>query len=474
MRTLFFRIFASFLLAMVLVIAGTSIVVATFTWRASVALQSLDINELVTAAQRELNTGGQRQLVRWVRRQEIEHPGLGIFVVGPDARPLTERPMPEFLVRRIQRLIREGYFSDGGSPAPMLLGDPLRSIPQVTAANGTRYTMLFSLTPWLTRDVLGSPLVQMAMLLVVLCVSGTVCWYLARWITRPITLLQNSARALAGGDLSARVGDEFIRRRDELSVLAHDFDQMADRLRELIASKEVLLRDVSHELRTPLARLQLALGLARREGADLNREFDRIEREAERLDELIGEILRLARLNAVQAAVDGDDFDYADLISDIVEDARMEATAQHKQVAWRPPGRLQVHGDQSLLRSAIENVLRNALRYTAPETTVELSLRREQGRALLTIRDHGPGVPQAELSRLFEPFYRVTQQARERDSGGYGLGLAITARVMQAHHGRVEATNAPDGGLQVVLILPVEQPATATQTGGLEPVVATH
>ena len=221
------------------------------------------------------------------------------------------------------------------------------------------------------------------------------------------------------------------------------------------------MRDVSHELRTPLARLRLALGLARREGADLEREHDRIEREAERLDELIGEILRLARLNSAHQNVNREEFDYAGLISAVAEDARIEASAQGKLVSFGYSGALQIQGDQELLRSAIENVVRNALRFTAVNTAVEISLRSEGQMALLEVRDHGPGVPEAELQRLFEPFYRVTMQARERDTGGYGLGLAITARVMNVHHGKVEARNAVDGGLLVTLNVPLKSPTAA-------------
>jgi two-component system sensor histidine kinase CpxA len=310
-----------------------------------------------------------------------------------------------------------------------------------------------------TPAVLGTPGIQAMLLLIAMGISGSICWYLARSVTRPVERLQASARALADGNLDARVGDEFESRQDELSVLAQDFDQMADRLRNLIDSKEVLLRDVSHELRTPLARLRLALGLARRDGANLDREHDRIEREAERLDELIGEILRLARLNNSQQDVHRETFDYANLIADVAEDARLEAGAQNKQVNFAYAGELLIDGDQELLRSAIENVVRNALRYTEVNTAVEISLTAQRQQAVLCIRDHGPGVPEAELARLFEPFYRVTQQARERDTGGYGLGLAITARVVGVHQGKVDARNVTDGGLLVTLTVPLKSTA---------------
>jgi two-component system sensor histidine kinase CpxA len=320
------------------------------------------------------------------------------------------------------------------------------------------YTLLFAQAPAWSRAVLGTADVQLLQLFIVLGISGSVSWYLARTMTRPVERLQASARALANGNLDARVGDEFFLRKDELSVLAHDFDQMADRLRGLIDSKERLLRDVSHELRTPLARLRLALGLARREGANLEREHDRIQREAERLDELIGDILSLARLDTSQPrfTLQHEPLDLAALIAGVVEDARIEATAQGKQITFDHPGELEIQGVEEMLHSAIENVVRNAVRFTAPGTAVELSLKQYGGTAVLTVRDHGPGVPEAELSRLFEPFYRVQQQARERDTGGYGLGLAITSRVMVGHGGDVSARNAIDGGLIITFNVPVK------------------
>ncbi len=458
MKSLFARIFLYFWLAMGLILAGSVGVAATFIWQRTAAFQSLVPSDLAASAEKRLVTGGLPAVMEWANEIRSDHPGLEVFVVDAVGRPVTKRAMPDFMQRRIRGMAREGFLNgpakQGGPPG----GDPLRSAPQITAANGAVYTLFFSQAPGWSPSVLGTPDIQLMLLVIAMGISGSVCWYLARTVTRPVERLQASARALAGGNLDARVGDEFASRRDELSVLAHDFDQMADRLRSLIDSKEVLLRDVSHELRTPLARMRLALGLARRPGADLDREHDRIEREAERLDELIGEILRLARLNATQPDLHREAFDYSNLIADVAEDARLEATAQGKQVTFDYHGVLEISADEELLRSAIENVVRNAVRYTAPGTAVELSLKHDKDTAMLVIRDHGPGVPEAELSRLFEPFYRVTQQARERDTGGYGLGLAITARVISVHQGSVQASNATDGGLQITMTVPLKVP----------------
>jgi two-component system sensor histidine kinase CpxA len=278
-----------------------------------------------------------------------------------------------------------------------------------------------------------------------------------------VSLLQTSARALAAGNLDARVGEEITRRKDELGVLARDFDQMAERVRSLLASKETLLRYVSHELRSPLARLRVALMLARREGADSQREMDRIERETERLDILIGQILRLSRLSTDDPSLVPQQIELSHLVSEVVEDARMEASANDKGVAWHADAQATVMGSPELLRSAIENVLRNAVRFTDKKTEVEVDLQVRPTGALLTIRDHGQGVPPAELDRIFEPFYRVPESS-DRGSTGGGLGLTITARVIVLHGGTVKARNAQGSeqntGKPTGLIVEINLPLT--------------
>jgi two-component system sensor histidine kinase CpxA len=252
--------------------------------------------------------------------------------------------------------------------------------------------------------------------------------------------------------MEARVGEEFSRRRDELGVLARDFDTMAEHVRRLIASKEDLLRAMSHELRSPLARLRVASGLARRTDADVLRQLDRIELEAERLDTLIGQILQLSHLRSVPA-LPREPLDLTSVLVEVVEDARLEASAADKSVEWTPGGSLFVEGDHNLLRSAIENVLRNAVKFTPAGSAVAVSMGSERRRVNITIRDRGPGVPDPELERIFEPFYRVAE-ARDRDSGGTGLGLAITSRIVKLYGGDVRASNASGGGLNVEIRLP--------------------
>lgn len=289
---------------------------------------------------------------------------------------------------------------------------------------------------------------------VALLVSGGVCYLLTRYLTGPIIRLRVAARRLAGGDLTARALDPSPR-RDEIGELVGDFNFMAGRVESLVTSQRQLISDISHELRSPLARVNAALGLARqRLGEDAL--FDRIERDTERLDEMIGRLLTLARLEMTAASPEMRPIDLTALVSDVVADAGWEAAERRCRVDLISRDECTVEADPDLLRSAVENVIRNATRYTASDTVVEVHLECRHGdtgeAAIIRVLDRGPGVPPAELSSIFKPFYRVAD-ARDRASGGVGLGLAIAERVVHAHQGSIRATNRPGGGLEVALSL---------------------
>ena len=232
------------------------------------------------------------------------------------------------------------------------------------------------------------------------------------------------------------------------------------RLETLLKAQSRLLNDISHELRSPLARLNVALGLARQRSSGENTDMmERIELEASRLNELIGRILTLARLEDGEQAVPHTPVPLDELVLNVAEDAEFEAQARHCHVhTVIPEGDWGVRGNASLLHSAVENVVRNAIRYTQERTSVEIELSSEQGtqgaEAVLKVNDCGSGVPPQALEKLFEPFYRL-DDARERQTGGVGLGLAITERAVRFHGGRVAARNRPEGGLQIVIRLPL-------------------
>jgi len=289
--------------------------------------------------------------------------------------------------------------------------------------------------------------------------GGIVCYVLAWWLTAPIRRLRAAAQRLASGDLSARVGAADGKRGDEVADLGLDLDMMAERIEALLESQKRLVRDVSHELRSPLARFNVALGLARQHCTSAaDSYFDRIERDAGRLNELIGELLTLSLLESGAEQLVRQPLELDLIVAKVAQDANFEAESRGKNVAVIACEPLFVTGNGELLRQALENVVRNAVRYTREGTAVEISLRevrREGGEfAAITVRDFGPGVPEAALDKLFLPFYRVAD-ARDRQSGGTGIGLAITDRAVRLHKGMVAARNATDGGLVVEIRLPI-------------------
>ncbi|HUP91646.1 MAG TPA: ATP-binding protein [Solimonas sp.] len=292
--------------------------------------------------------------------------------------------------------------------------------------------------------------------MVSLLVIGAAAWLAARRIVRPVADLERASLALAGGDLTTRVQRSVVGRDDELGSLGSAFNDMAERISKLVDSHRRLLRDVSHELRTPLARLRIAAELAREKGEA--RHFDRIEAEAEQLTALIQQVLLLARLDDPQtAAQDTGTFSLTELLIDLCARARLEA-AQHKvEVVSQIVASGAVRGREATLRSALENILRNALRFAPEGSSVLVGLSRQEQTFHIEICDHGPGVPADALAAIFQPFVRVSS-ARERDSGGVGLGLTIADAAVRAHGGTISARNRSDGGLCVDVKLPVASP----------------
>jgi len=319
-------------------------------------------------------------------------------------------------------------------------GDARRGLVAKTfVMDGSRYTVIArtkaSLLAWLPSRGL-TPLV------IVLIVGGFVCVLLARHFASPLERLSVAANAVADGRLDTRAGPRLAARRDEIGALARDFDRMAARIEALVAAERRTLADASHELRSPLARLNVALTLARRQPQS-DQYLDRIEREAERLDRMISELLTLARIDSGAESA-GEQFDLAALVEEIVADGDFEAHANGRRVRLLYDGACEVNGNRELLRSAIENVVRNAVRHTA--TAVDVELRCDAEHARLCVRDDGPGLDPEVLAEIFRPFHRL-------DAQGTGLGLAIADRIIRLHHGTIAATNS-GGGLVVVIDLP--------------------
>lgn len=287
-------------------------------------------------------------------------------------------------------------------------------------------------------------------------ISALISYFLARSLATPLEALRRASRKIAAGDLATRVSRSMPARQDEIGQLAADFDAMAVRLEAMQIANRRLLQDVSHELRSPLARLSVALEIARKKGAGhIESEIERISLESERLETLVNDVLGLLRESSDATLRLDEDIELNDLLTDLVDVVNYEVPEGKPGLAWTPAEPCVLHGDRELLWRAVENLLRNALRHTDPERGVRLTLEpsRKKSNVLITVRDFGGGVPEAELAKIFEPFYRV-QESRDRGSGGHGLGLSIAANAVHRHGGTIEASNAPDGGLIVQISLP--------------------
>lgn len=291
--------------------------------------------------------------------------------------------------------------------------------------------------------------------LVSLIFAGLLAWYFAR----PIRLLRGAFAAVASGELETRVGPAMGGRSDELADLGKNFDDMAGQLRDLLVAQRNLLHDVSHELRSPMARLQATADLIRQQ-PERGAEFaERIVRDTERMDRLIGELLTLARLDSGMQDATPEAVDLGEVIADIADDARIEAEERGCTIDLALTGEPWVPGDRELLHRAIENLVRNAVLHSPQGGLVTIGASAADGKWRVTVADRGPGVPEAHIQAIFDPFFR---SGIATSSFGYGLGLAITRRIVEKHGGRAFATNRPEGGLLATMELPLgDVPAEA-------------
>ena len=472
MHSLYWRIFLTFWLAVALILVGTVTVAQRVSEQHRADSPWVVRGQMYAQAARAFESGGPAALRTWLEALEGSEIFNRTFVVEPSGREMLGRPLPPFL---------RGPGDNGGSNSAAAASAPIAPVGGaliLVDAGGATYHVVVGpvrQSPRLFGE-LQQPGVPTATLLLALVVSAFVCFWLARYLVAPVDRLRHATRRLASGDLNVRVSQNLRGRHDDLGLLANDLDTMAERVRNLLESKQQLLRDVSHELRSPLARLQLALSLARRqENNPSERHLARIACEADRLEQLIARTLSLARLERPTGSEEHIRVDIGDLLRNIADDVAIEADAQGCMVIVQAEPTLEVSGDPELLRSSFENIIRNAVRYSPPGTQVQVLARRKSstnGSIEVLVSDQGPGVPDKDLTLIFEPFYRVGA-ARDRAGGGEGLGLAIAARAVALHHGVIEARNQPTGGLAVSVTLPaLARAAAAPAPAAVEPAEA--
>src|SRR5690349_17719230 len=445
-RSLYLKIFIWFWLAMIIINVATFAIFA-LTRPTPIRRSWRDLTQVGPNAQRAAEIyeqSGAAALTSALQATE-KSSGVSATFFDENGKELSGRAVPpgtnELIARAVES--REVEFNFAGR-------DTLVARP-VVSSKGQRYMYVAHIPRPPFQIGLQT---QILRLLVVLVIGGIFCFWLSRYLTTPLLKLRTTTNELAEGKLGARVANRLTKRRDEVGQLGRDFNVMAERLESMVKAQQRLLGDISHELRSPLARLGVALGLARqRSGVEANGALDRIERESDNLNEMISQLLTLTRLESGTDGRKRTDIDLAALVKEVADDADFEARSVNRAVQVVSSDNCSLKGVEELLRSAVENVVRNAVRYTPEGTAVEVALSRQNGNAVISVRDRGHGVPEESLEKIFRPFYR-TEDARDRQSGaGTGLGLAITERAVRMHGGSVQAVNAAGGGLAVEMKL---------------------
>jgi len=424
-----------------------------------------------------LRTKGPAALEEYVGSFQAD-PGVTNFMFDAAGREVFDRAASAPVRRIVDELMQSSGWTQRVDADERIIAE--RAID----ANGNPYVVVVdfpapsvlsrSLVELFAADVSdGRPTrASLLRLAAVIGVAGIFCFVLARHIAKPIDRLRSAAKKIASEQLETRIDRDVLNRGDEIAALGRDFNGMADRIETLVTAQRHLLSDVSHALRSPLARLNVALGLARRHSAAGAREhLDRIELETERLNTLIEQLLTMARVDSGIGLERRTMFDVALIVDEVAMDADYEARARRCVVEVSGARNCMVAGAADMLRGAIENVVRNAVRHTADGTSVEIALERhgEKTRAVvvITVRDHGPGVPEKIVPSLFVPFYRGPHA--DNSQNGTGLGLAITRRVFEVHGGSATAANAERGGFVVSLVLPLQAQGSADQSEAARP-----
>ncbi len=448
MKSLFLKIFLSYWAAQALFLALAILITVALRERGESAVWDAQAATVFNKAIQTYEKSGPVELRRYLDEiRDSLH--TRAYLLDDQGKEVSGRDVPHWA-----ELLGKGIEPPRRDLWQRLTPTPFRRQLQ-TAASGHRYLLVAFLPP---NGPVGPGGVPGLTIVIGIISSGLVCYLLARYLTSPVVRLRAATQRLAAGDLSARAGGLSSRRRDEMAQLVRDFDTMAERLEAAVNAQSRLLNDISHELRSPLARLNVASALAhQRAGAEAYSALERIDLEAERLNELIGGLLTIARLDSGSDTRQKTPILLGEMIEDIAADADFEAQGRNCRVDSVIKENCTVMGAPTLLRSAIENVVRNAARYTQEGTSAEISLERSsdrQAEAVVRIVDSGPGVPEDALDKLFTPFYRI-DDARGRQTGGVGLGLAITERAVRLHGGTVRASNRSGGGLEVEIRLPL-------------------
>lgn len=454
MRSLYWKIFISFWLATILIIFTTAWIISHIVHKSSLpAQEQLFMDSYANAAVATYESGQQAALLKWLNKIGISR-HMSIYLLTSTGEIIGTHVAPENVKKVAENLLQD-QLSEG-----ILKSGKLIVSHEILSTSGKFYR-LAAVSEQPIYHFVGVPWAGLAIrLILAIFISGLICYLLSRYLTQPLRSLGMAAKSIAKGKLNTRVGHLRGHNKDEIAQLSAEFDRMAEQVETLVKSKERLLQDISHELRSPLARLQIAIELGRKKTNYLaDGEFNRMELECSRLNALITEILDFARLEKSTTDLNCNEVDLSTLLLNIINDANFEFGNELPRVKAGVIEPCQLFLDERLIHRAIENVVRNALHYSPATEQVTVSLTRDktQEHIYIDITDKGPGVPEDQLNRIFNPFYRV-DTSRAKKTGGYGLGLAIAARAIQLHQGEIVASNNPDCGLLVRIKLNSSNP----------------
>ncbi|HSI43440.1 MAG TPA: ATP-binding protein [Methylotenera sp.] len=474
MGRLYWKFFAFFFLAQLTAVMGVGISV----WVANKNLDrenaqleaSPPAKSMIDAASVTLKFGGVdslRGLMKHWEQRKIPQ----VYAVNESNVEVQNRKLPIEVVQSardaMQRMIANSPAPNPASSGNLISRSPVQL---VEASDGHQYLLFVPALKYQDASVLPPVDKQPGMLgysprqknrhlfplmpllagvLASLIFAALLAWY----FSKPIKKLREAFDSAANGNLDVRVSDAMGERRDELADLGQAFDLMASRLGTLMLSQTRLLHQVSHELRSPLARLQIAVGLARQQPEKSEVSLIRIERESERMDKLVGELLELSRLESGVMNIDKEVIDINELLLTIAEDARFEGMAKRIMIEYVPTATVSVFGQQELLHRAIDNVVRNALKYSPEQSIIHINEVMTGSQVVIRVMDSGPGVVDAELDTIFQAFFRGSNT---HHADGHGVGLAIAKQIIEAHGGSIKAYNRGEGGLAVEIHLPVK------------------
>lgn len=453
-RNLFIKIFLWFWFGFLLInLVFLLVSLATQTEIAPTRSRAMTVKIEAFAAAEIYKSGGISALNDYFEKTEKETE-IRAFFFDENGKELTDKTVPE----EIRELLSKA--TELNKVESESLKFTTFSAVKIAASDNRQFIFASEMPRFAVLPILtAKPFTRIWRFPLTLLASAVICFLLARYLTGPIIELSRAARQFAEGNLKVRVSPQFEMRRDELADLSRDFDSMAEQIETNIEAQKRLLSDISHELRSPLTRLNIALSLARESFSDekeLSESHDIIELESVRIERLIEQLLTLTKYENLREKPDFKNVNLSEILEIVASDAEFEAKAVNRDVKLLENPELIIKGNRRLLQSAIENIVRNAIRYTTENTAVEISLRKGSETAEIIVKDYGEGVPENELNEIFRLFYRVAK-ARERETGGSGLGLSIAERAINLHGGKIIAENAENGGLIVKIILPVKQ-----------------